>query len=185
MQFLLHGAPFLFLSVCYLYHITFKISPVWIETLLCALTAFSTVESKLMVSLNPHYAAQCPAQGRYSLDSGRKHVGYHWTDPFVCLPLLVTRNSSKEELWVFDPSTPSSEPRKYFPGGSGEPQRPNLDFSLGSLSWATDRTQSLFVTSLVLLLSAPTLLVQKQPLQQKPSHVCFSLFSVRQLVQKW
>ena len=28
-QFLLHGAPFLFLSICYLYHITFRISPVW------------------------------------------------------------------------------------------------------------------------------------------------------------
>lgn len=43
--------------------------------LLCALTAFSTVESKLMATLNPHHASQCSAQGRYSLDSGRK---YEW-----------------------------------------------------------------------------------------------------------
>lgn len=96
MRFLLHGAPFLFLSVCYLYHITFRISPVWIETFLCALTAFSTVESKLMVTLNP---CTMPCTGQILTRQWEKAwmdpVGCHWNDPFVCLPLLVTRNSLK------------------------------------------------------------------------------------------
>ena len=47
-------------------------------------------------------------------------------------------------MFIFDPSTPGSVHRKYYPGESGDPQTPDLDCCPGSPSWATDRTYGLY-----------------------------------------